>query len=221
MKVLGDCGPPGSSVHGVLQARILEWVAVPSSRASSGPKDGTGSLMSPALAAGIVTIITAWEAHSFLSVTIKKQPCWGLGFQHVNSASIINTRGQDTPVPRGRSTRRGSCSGTAGGNPPRSKRSVPPGCVVIRPKPCSDRTCGEKGAIRTRCRGSWEGGGAGSDGRGGVVRKGRGRWEGQTRGRRPEPVSRGAWGLRSAISWLGYPEQASPSLGLGGLGFQI
>ena len=27
-----DCGLPGSSVHGVLQARILEWVAIPSSR---------------------------------------------------------------------------------------------------------------------------------------------------------------------------------------------
>jgi len=24
-----DCGPPGSSVHGILQARILEWVAIP------------------------------------------------------------------------------------------------------------------------------------------------------------------------------------------------
>ena len=27
-----DCSPPGSSVHGILQARILEWVAVPSFR---------------------------------------------------------------------------------------------------------------------------------------------------------------------------------------------
>ena len=26
-----DCSPPGSSVHGILQARILEWVAMPSS----------------------------------------------------------------------------------------------------------------------------------------------------------------------------------------------
>ena len=26
-----DCSPPGSSVHGIFQARILEWVAVPSS----------------------------------------------------------------------------------------------------------------------------------------------------------------------------------------------
>ena len=27
-----DCSPPGSSVHGILQARILEWVAIPFSR---------------------------------------------------------------------------------------------------------------------------------------------------------------------------------------------
>ena len=33
--------PPGSSVHGILQARILEWVAMPSSRGSSRPRDRT------------------------------------------------------------------------------------------------------------------------------------------------------------------------------------
>ena len=36
-----DCSPPGSSVHGILQARILEWVAMPSSRGSSWPRDWT------------------------------------------------------------------------------------------------------------------------------------------------------------------------------------
>ena len=36
-----DCSPPGSSVHRILQARILEWIAMPSSRGSSRPKDGT------------------------------------------------------------------------------------------------------------------------------------------------------------------------------------
>ena len=36
-----DCSPPGSSVHGILQARILEWVAMPSSRGSSLPRDWT------------------------------------------------------------------------------------------------------------------------------------------------------------------------------------
>jgi len=34
-----DCSPPGSSVHGILQARILEWVAIPFSRRSSWPRD--------------------------------------------------------------------------------------------------------------------------------------------------------------------------------------
>ena len=34
-----DCSPPGSSVHGILQARILRWVAMPSSRESSQPRD--------------------------------------------------------------------------------------------------------------------------------------------------------------------------------------
>ena len=42
-----NCSPPGyspwtsSSVHGILRARILEWVAMPFSRGSSLPRDGT------------------------------------------------------------------------------------------------------------------------------------------------------------------------------------
>ena len=36
-----DCGPPGSSVHGILQARILEWVAISFSRGSSQTRDST------------------------------------------------------------------------------------------------------------------------------------------------------------------------------------
>ena len=46
-----DCSPPGSSVHGILQARILKWVAMPSSRASSPPSDQTSSPASSALQA--------------------------------------------------------------------------------------------------------------------------------------------------------------------------
>ena len=45
-----DCNPPGSSVHGICQARILEWVAISFSRGSSRPKDRTHvSCVSPAL----------------------------------------------------------------------------------------------------------------------------------------------------------------------------
>ena len=36
-----DCGPPSSSVYGILQARILEWVAISFSRGSSRPRDWT------------------------------------------------------------------------------------------------------------------------------------------------------------------------------------
>ena len=38
-----DCSPPGSSVHGIFQARRLEWVAISSSRGSFQPRDGTCS----------------------------------------------------------------------------------------------------------------------------------------------------------------------------------
>ena len=38
---LCDCSLPGSFVHGILQARILEWVAIPFSRGSSRPRDPT------------------------------------------------------------------------------------------------------------------------------------------------------------------------------------
>ena len=36
-----DCSPPGSFVHGILQARILEWVTIAFSRVSSSPRDRT------------------------------------------------------------------------------------------------------------------------------------------------------------------------------------
>ena len=36
-----DCSPPGSSVHGILQARVLQWGALPSFRGSSCPRDRT------------------------------------------------------------------------------------------------------------------------------------------------------------------------------------
>ena len=36
-----DCSPPGSSAHGIFQAKILEWGAIPSSRGPSQPRDRT------------------------------------------------------------------------------------------------------------------------------------------------------------------------------------
>ena len=49
--------PPGYSVHGVFQARILEWVAVSSSRESSQPRDQTCISYISALAGGFFTTV--------------------------------------------------------------------------------------------------------------------------------------------------------------------
>ena len=52
-----DYSLPGSSVHGILQARILEWVAISFSRRPSQPRDGTHvSCTSPALAGGFLLL---------------------------------------------------------------------------------------------------------------------------------------------------------------------
>ena len=50
-----NCSLPGSSVHGILQARILEWVAMPSSGDLPDPGIEPTSLTSPALAGGFFT----------------------------------------------------------------------------------------------------------------------------------------------------------------------
>ena len=61
------CSPPGSSVHGILQARILEWVAVlfrGSSKSGDLPNPGIkpASLLSFELAGGLFTTSANWEA---------------------------------------------------------------------------------------------------------------------------------------------------------------
>ena len=52
-----EYSPPGSSVHGIFQARTLEWVAFSSSRVSSQSRDWT---LSPALAGGFFTTSATW-----------------------------------------------------------------------------------------------------------------------------------------------------------------
>ena len=69
-----DCSPPGSSVHGSLQARILEWVAIPSSRDLPDPGMKPQSPMSPALAGSWV------PQHSYLHVNL------GSGFHKIKES---------------------------------------------------------------------------------------------------------------------------------------
>ena len=55
-----DCSPPGSSVHGILQARILEWVAIPFSTWSSWPR---GRTQLSQIAGRFFTVWLTREAH--------------------------------------------------------------------------------------------------------------------------------------------------------------
>ena len=57
-----DCSPPGSSVHGILQARILEWVPISSSRGSSQFTDGTRVSYIPCAGRQILQHWATWEA---------------------------------------------------------------------------------------------------------------------------------------------------------------
>ena len=64
-----DCGPPGSSVHGISQARILKWVPVSSSREPSWPRDWTH-----------VSCIGRWVLYH-----------WATRASHINMHADVNT----------------------------------------------------------------------------------------------------------------------------------
>ena len=64
-----DCSPPGSSVYGILQARILEWAAIPGDPLSAEIKPA--SLGSPALVGGFFTTSTTWEAPENMLLYLK------------------------------------------------------------------------------------------------------------------------------------------------------
>ena len=71
-----DCSPPGSPDHGILQARILEWVAIPSSRGSSWPSDWP---LVSCIADGSVTIWATREAWRISERTPKNGQIRSLG----------------------------------------------------------------------------------------------------------------------------------------------
>ena len=73
--VVSDSSPPhalnlpGSSVHGILQARILEWVAIPFFRGSSQPRDQRIKLRSPALQ--VDSLLLSHQGHQYTSIKKK------------------------------------------------------------------------------------------------------------------------------------------------------
>ena len=92
-----DCSPPGSSVHGILQARILEWVTMSSSRGSSLLRDRT-CICAFHIAGGFFTTEPSGKPYKIsfnlnyylLKALFSKIITWGLGLQP------MNLREQDT-----------------------------------------------------------------------------------------------------------------------------
>ena len=74
-----DCSLPGSSVHGILQAGILQWVAMPSSGDLPHRGMEPSSLISPVLAGGFFTARAPWEA---LWAQVWKQIVARAGMEH-------------------------------------------------------------------------------------------------------------------------------------------
>ena len=102
-----DRSPPGSSVHGILQARILEWIAMPSSRGSSWPRDRTSvsCLVSPALSGRFFTTSATWKAQWTLvttcfSLLMKQRDSNGLSWDDTSLGVSL----QKGSVQRSRST---------------------------------------------------------------------------------------------------------------------
>ena len=63
-----DWSPPGSSIHGILQARILEWVVISSSRGSSQPRGRTHISCISCNGRQVLYHCATWEAHSPLPI---------------------------------------------------------------------------------------------------------------------------------------------------------
>ena len=81
----------GSSVHGILQARILEWVVMPSSRGSSWPRDRTGGSCASCIAGAFCT--TEPPGKPWWAVALFRIARWLLPFQalcsHITEAGFF------------------------------------------------------------------------------------------------------------------------------------
>ena len=111
-----DCSLLGSPVHGILQARILEWAAMPSSRGSSWPRD------EPALLQGIL-LTQGWNLPSSILQGILPTQGWtcplpgdppdpGMNLPSSILQGILLTQGWNLPSSRGSSRPRDGPAGT-------------------------------------------------------------------------------------------------------------
>ena len=85
-----DCGPPGSSVHGILQARTLEGVAISFSRGSSWPRDRSDQIDVSCIRRQILYHWATKEIHFFCILHLYHSVLFYLFFQPNFSFSNSN-----------------------------------------------------------------------------------------------------------------------------------
>ena len=124
-----DCSPPSSSVHGILQARVLEWVAISFSRGFSWPRDRTQvshiagrcfnliqgwSKRKPLIMADLIyppnklflvtdlgcLIFAGVFLESFFSVS--SEDCKGKGISFTNLTKLLQRLEERSKIPQGR-----------------------------------------------------------------------------------------------------------------------
>ena len=92
-----DCRQPSSSVHGIFQEGVLEWVAMPSSGDLPDPEIKLRSLISPAFAGGFFTIEQLRSGASQVALMVKNPPA--------NATNIrVQSLGQEDPLEEGMAT---------------------------------------------------------------------------------------------------------------------
>ena len=91
-----SCTPPGSSVHRILQAKILKWVAILSSRGSFWPRDQTHVFCSSHIVGGFFTTVPPGKSfNSLLYVRYHVAGIWHYTGNHCNMLSAV--KGQIAP----------------------------------------------------------------------------------------------------------------------------
>ena len=88
-----DCSLPGSSARGILQARILEWVAMPSSRASSWPRGHICVSRISCIGRQVFTAGITWEPPILLVATLNiSHSTWLQSLEFIDPSTFLNKK---------------------------------------------------------------------------------------------------------------------------------
>ena len=144
-----DCSPPGSSVHWIFQARILEWIAISSSGRSPQPRDGTCDSC----------VLCVWWVCCFAGKYFTAEPSEKRSladFRHVNLTSVPQqnqTRIWNIhPAPRSAMQPKGTAPDASGPQEGRAAKQQGPACFVLEGPPRGRVSSGPL----SRCSNFWD-----------------------------------------------------------------